>query len=184
VKPSLMEDKKIVSRCLAGEIEAFEFLVNKYQENILSMSWSIMQNKEEAKDVTQEAFAQAYFNLSQFDKTKSFKNWLYSIAYRKCIDRKRKEKLLSRYIKKTMKEESLSSDGKDKEKRIDESEIFGPILAHLNEKERTTISLKMGEGYSAKEIAQIINCAESTVRVYLFNAKRKLKKMLEEKKDV
>lgn len=184
MKPSLMEDKKIVSRCLAGEIEAFEFLVNKYQENILSMSWSIMQNKEEAKDVTQEAFAQAYFNLCHFDKTKSFKNWLYSIAYRKCIDRKRKEKLLSRYIKKTTKEESLSSDGKDKERRIEESEIFGPILAHLNEKERTTIFLKIGDGYSAKEIAQIINCAESTVRVYLFNAKRKLKKMLEEKKDV
>ena len=116
--------------------------------------------------------------------TKSFKNWLYSIAYRKCIDRKRKEKLLTQYIKKTKREESLSSDGKDKERRIDESEIFAPILAHLNEKERTTISLKMGEGYSAKEIAQIINCAESTVRVYLFNAKRKLKKMLEEKKDV
>ena len=179
-----MEDKKIISQCLAGEIEAFEFLVNKYQENILSMSWSIMQNKEEAKDVTQEAFAQAYFNLSHFDMTKSFKNWLYSIAYRRCIDRKRKEKLLAQYIKKAMKEERLSSDGKDKERRIDESEIFGPILAHLNEKERTTISLKMGEGYSAKEIAQIINCAESTVRVYLFNAKRKLKKMLEEKKDV
>ena len=184
MKPSLMEDKTIVSRCLAGESEAFEVLVNRYQEKILSLSWSILQNKEEAKDVTQEAFTQAYFNLVHFDKTKSFKNWLYSIAYRRCIDRKRKEKLLTQYIKKTKKEKRLNHNSKDKERRLDNSEVFGPILARLNEKERTAISLKVSEGYSAREISKIINCAESTARVYLFNAKRKLKKMLEEKKDV
>lgn len=179
-----MEDKEIISRCLSGEIEAFELLVNKYQAKILTMSWSILQNKEEARDITQEAFSQAYFNLSHFDMTKSFKTWLYSIAYKRCLDRKRKEKLWAKYFKKIVKEERLSSDEKNKERRIEDSEIFSPLLSKLNEKERTAISLKMSEGFSAKEIAQIVNCAESTARVYLFNAKRKLKKMLEEKKDV
>lgn len=184
MKPTLMEDKEIISRCLSGEIEVFELLVNKYQSNILNMSWSILQNKEEAKDVTQEAFSLAYFNLSDFDKTRNFKNWLYSIAYKKCMDRKRKEKLSTKYYRKVIKERKLSPDDERKKSRIEDSEIFSPLLRKLNEKERTAICLKMSEGYSAKEIAQIINCAESTARVYLFNAKRKLKNMLEEKKDV
>lgn len=184
MKSTLMEDKDIISRCLSGEIEVFELLVNKYQSSILTMSWGILQNKEEAKDVTQEAFSLAYFNLSNFDKTKSFKNWLYSIAYRRCMDRKRKEKLSAKYFKKVVKEKRVNSKNEKKESRIEDSEIFSPLLRKLKNKERTAICLKIGEGYSAKEIAQIINCAESTARVYLFNAKRKLKNMLEEKKDV
>lgn len=184
MKPSLMEDKEIISRCLSGEIEVFGLLVNKYQANILTMSWSILQNKEEAKDVTQEAFSQAYFNLIHFDKTKSFKNWLYSIAYRRCMDRKRREKVSAKYFKKVIKEEKFSSDDENKERRIEDSETFSLILKKLNKNERTAISLKINEGYSAREIAEILDCAESTAWVYLFHAKRKLKDLLEEKKDV
>jgi RNA polymerase sigma factor (sigma-70 family) len=55
------------------------------------------------------------------------------------------------------------------------------IMKRLNDKERTALSLKLNEGYLAKEIAEILNCKESTVRVYVLNAKRKLKKFLEKK---
>ncbi|MFQ6082542.1 MAG: RNA polymerase sigma factor [Candidatus Aminicenantia bacterium] len=178
-----MEEKEIISRCLSGEIEVFEILVRKYQANVLSLTWNILGDKEEAKDITQEAFIQAYVNLNRFDMTRSFKNWLYSIAYKRCLDRKRKEKSLAKFIKKIIKEERLSDELKTKQRRIEDSEIFNPILNELNEKERTAISLKVNEGYSAREIAQVLNCAESTARVHLFNAKRKLKKVLKEKKD-
>jgi len=72
----------------------------------------------------------------------------------------------------------------DKRRKIEDSEIFSPILSKLKDKERIAISLRVNEGYSAKEIAQTLDCAESTARVYLFNAKRKLRKLLERKKDV
>lgn len=179
-----MDDSKIISRCLSGEREAFELIVKKYQVNILSLSWSILQDKEEARDVTQEAFIQSYLNLSRFDRTRSFKNWLYSIAYKRCLDRKKKEKSLTKFIKKFIKEEELSSKGKNKETRIEDSEVFSSILKNLNKNERTAISLTMNEGYSAREIAEILGCAESTAWVYVFHAKRKLKKLLEETKDV
>lgn len=184
MKKSSMDEKEIISRCLSGEIEAFEMLVTKYQANILALSWSILRNREEAKDVTQEAFIQSYINLNSFDRAKSFKNWLYSIAYRRCLDRKRKEKSSTHFINKMRKQEKLFDDDKSDKKRIEDSDIFSPILRKLNEKERTVISLKMNEGYSEKEIAQVLGCAESTARVLFFNAKRKLKKMLMREKNV
>ena len=51
-----MEDRKVVSCCLSGEIKAFEMLVKKYQESILSLAWFILRDREEAKDVTSGHF--------------------------------------------------------------------------------------------------------------------------------
>ncbi|MCP2604591.1 RNA polymerase sigma factor [Candidatus Aminicenantes bacterium AH-873-B07] len=174
-----MQDKEIISRCLKGEIETFEMLVKKYETHILSFTWNILGNREEAEDATQETFIQAYLNLNRFDMKRNFKNWLYSIAYKRCLDRKRKEKSFFRFIKKFISGEKSRIN--IEKKRIEYSEKFAPLLSKLNEKERTAIILKINEGYSAKEIAEVLNCAESTVRVHLFNAKRKLKKLLEEK---
>lgn len=184
MKLSFMEEAEIISRCMSGDVEAFEMLVKKYQPNIFSMSWNILQDREEARDVTQEAFIQSYLNLYRFDRSRSFKSWLYSIAYRKCLDRIRKKKSQTKFIKKMIKEERLSNEGENKERRIEDSEIFNPLLSKLNKKERAAISLKVNEGYSAREIGQVLNCKESTARVHLFNAKRKLKKFLEKRKDV
>lgn len=159
-------------------------LVTKYQTSILGLTWNILRDREESRDVTQEAFIQCFLHLNQFDRTKSFKNWLYSIAYRRCLDRKKKEKSSTQYLEKIRKEYKLFKDDKNEKRRIEDSEIFSPILKKLDEKERTVLSLKMNEGYSAKEIAQVIGCAESTARVLFFNAKKKLKRILTREKNV
>lgn len=159
-------------------------LVRKYQERVLSLAWFILKDREEAKDVTQDAFVQCYAHLDRFDESRSFKNWLLSIAYKRCLDRKKKAKSSMKYINRAIKEEKLFSTSSHRMRGIEDSEIFNPILDKLNEKERTAISLKINEGYLAKEIAQVLNCTESTARVLLFNAKRKLKNLLEERKDV
>ncbi len=175
-----MEEKEIISHCLKGDVESFEMLVKKYESNVLSLCWNVLKNKQEAEDVAQEAFIQAYFNLNRYDMRRSFKNWLYSIAYNRCLDRIKKEKSFFKFLKNVIREKKLSFDEENKEKRIEDSEMFSQLLNELNEKERTAVTLKVNEGYSAKEIAEVLNCAESTARVHLFNAKRKLKKMLEE----
>ncbi|MCP2618637.1 RNA polymerase sigma factor [Candidatus Aminicenantes bacterium AC-335-A11] len=153
-------------------------LVKKYEKNVLCLAWNILGNREEAEDVTQETFIQAYLSLNRFDTKRSFKNWLYSIAYKRCIDRKRKEKSFYKFVKKFIYGEKLRIN--IEKEGIEYSERFAPLLSKLNEKERTAIILKINEGYSAKEIAEVLNCAESTARVHLFNARRKLKKLLEE----
>jgi len=184
VKTSLMDDTKVISRCLSGEKEAFEVIVKKYQANILFLSWSILGDEEEAKDVTQEAFIQSYLNLNRYDRNRSFKNWLYSIAYKRCLDRKRKEKSLKGFLRRFNKELDLNDEVEKRERRLEDSEIFNSLLKRLNKNERAAICLKINEGYSAREISEILDCAESTAWVHIFHAKRKLKELLEEKKDV
>jgi RNA polymerase sigma factor (sigma-70 family) len=64
---------------------------------------------------------------------------------------------------------------------IEESPLFYPLLKVLNAKERSALSLKLNENYSAREIAEILKCSENTVRVHLYRARRKLKTELQKK---
>jgi RNA polymerase sigma factor (sigma-70 family) len=176
-----MDEKKIISRCLMGEGKAFEMIVNKYQSQLLRFTWSILGDKDEAKDVTQDSFVRSYLHLRSFDPKKCFKTWLFTIAYNRSMDKIRENKSRNRLIDKLKKDDSSVPKNENPEKRLEDSEQFHLILRMLNEKERTALSLKLNEGYLAREIAGVLGCKESTVRVLILNAKRKLKKILEKK---
>jgi len=176
-----MDEKSIISRCLSGDGQAFEMVVNKYQTPLLHFTWSLLGDKDEAKDATQDTFVRSYFHLQSYDPKRSFKTWLYAIAYNRCMDKIRENQSRTRFIKKMEKEKHLTRSRENPEKKLEESQQYLLLLNRLNNKERTAISLKWNEGYLSREIAEILGCKESTVRVYILNAKRKLKKFLEKK---
>lgn len=167
-----MEDCELIERCLKGDMEAFGLIVKKYQSSLLSLSWNILRDIEEAKDSVQETFLQVLQNLNKFDRKRDFKNWLYSIAYKRAIDRKRKITFVIRKIREL---------GKNRNESIkDNHQEVWDLLQKLNQKERTAILLQSLEGFSAKEIGEILSCTENTVRVHIFNARKKLKRLMKE----
>jgi len=155
--------------------------VNRYQSQLLHFTWNILGDKDEAKDATQDSFVRSYLHLQSYDINRSFKTWLYTIAYNRCMDKIRENQSRTRFIKKMRNEQRLNRRRYNPEKRMEDSEHYLQIMKRLNEKERTALSLKLNEGYLSREIAEILGCKESTVRVYILNAKRKLKKFLEKK---
>jgi RNA polymerase sigma-70 factor (ECF subfamily) len=169
------EERLIIRKCLDGNREAFEVLVNRYESHVKTLAWNITGNPEEAVEVSQEAFLQAFKNLHRFHLDKSFKSWLLGITMKRGIDRVRKQKsflnFFNRYIRVVPME-------KVKITTIEESAIFHPLLKKLNERERTALSLQINENYTAREIGKLLNCSENAVRVTLFRAKKKLKKEL------
>ncbi len=171
-----IQDDIVIERSLQGDPEAFEALVKKYQSSLIALTWNILGDPDEACDMVQETFLQVYTHLERFDRTRSFKTWIFSIAVKRCIDRIRKKKSFLKYFNRQTKE--INPVVERKNKRIEEPEIFSPLLKKLNHKERVAISLKVNEGFSAREISEIIKCSESTVRVHLFNAKKKLKELI------
>ncbi|MCX6574984.1 MAG: sigma-70 family RNA polymerase sigma factor [Candidatus Aminicenantes bacterium] len=171
------DDGQTIARCLAGDREAFEMIVNKYQAGVLSLAWSVLGNRAEAEDAAQEAFFRAYVSLQNFDRAKDFKNWLYAIAYKRCLDRIRKLKTEKKYRSRMA--DALVTSGLKKEPGTEESAILSPLLEKLTVKERLVLSLSINDEYTADEIAEVLQCAVSTARVHLFNAKRKLRKELE-----
>jgi RNA polymerase sigma-70 factor (ECF subfamily) len=174
-----MDEKSIVSRCLRGDGQAFEMFVNKYQSSLLHFTWRILGDKDEAKDATQDAFVRSYFHLHNYDPNRSFKTWLFKIAYNRCMDKLREKQSHQRLMKKIEKSQHPTRARENPEKILEDSQQYQLLLKRLNTRERTAISLKWNEGYLSREIAEILGCKESTVRVYILNAKRKLKKFLE-----
>lgn len=179
-----MDDERIVSSCLAGRREAFELLVKKYQAPILHLAWRILGDEDEAKDAAQDTFVQAFNNLQRFDRNMSFKSWIYSIACKRCIDRKRKEKSRWNFLQKVIRERPLYTKDEDRTYRIQDSGDLYRVLKKLSARERVAITLKVNDACSAAEIAKVLGCAEGTARVYLFNARKKLRKMLQGKEHV
>jgi RNA polymerase sigma-70 factor (ECF subfamily) len=172
------EDRQIIARCLAGERESFEMIVQKYQSGVLALAWSVLRDKADAEDIAQETFFRAYMNLNKFDPSKSFKNWLYAIAFKRCLTGLENAKN-ERKSRLKIAEEAIRHDPRPEwERSVDDRSVLAPLLARLSSKERLALSLAVNEGCSSAEIAEVLHCAESTARVFVFNAKRKLRKML------
>ena len=181
---TFMEENEIITRCLNGDTEAFAMIVTRYQEPLMALCWSLLRNPEEARDATQDAFVQAFRHLGRYDPSRSLKNWLYSIAYHRCLDKIRKEKSFILYMRKGAAVEFDHGSGDSHFSNPDFSDGINRLLGRLQDRERIALLLKVRDGYTAVEIAQIFDCAESTARVYLFNARRKLRKWMKENIDV
>jgi RNA polymerase sigma-70 factor (ECF subfamily) len=168
-------EAQMIRSCLAGNREAFEILVNRYESHVKVLAWNIVGNPEEAMEISQETFLQAFKNLHLFDISKNFKSWLLGITIKRSIDKLRKQKSFLNFFQRYSLEVPLTNE---EIKPIEESPIFQLILIRLKERERIALSLQINENYTAKEIGKILDCSENSVRVLLFKAKKKLKKVL------
>ena len=202
-----MEDLEAVVRCLEGETDAFEFLVRKYQAPLLALGANILGNLEEARDVAQDTFFLAFLKLGDFDRGRSFKNWLYAIAVHKCIDRNRRQRNFLRKVvgpdgaaaawtgATALEQDPRREHPQEAEDSREADPDRGPAgtglvgrrmdrqLGRLSLKERTALVLSAVDGYSAAEAGRIMNCSENTVRVHLFRARAKLREYRKENGD-
>lgn len=167
-----------IERVLRGESSAYESLVNRYQAGLVAFLWNLLGNGEDARDAAQEAFIKAYVNLGRFDRTRSFKTWLFAIAYKHGIDLLRRKRPLPDLWDK-MTTTGHAPFAAAEPGPIEESPMWRPLLARITTQERAVLALKYNEGLEIGEISSALGCAESTVRVHLLNARRKLKKELQ-----
>lgn len=172
------DENQLIETCLLGSRNDFEPLVKKYRSPVIALAINILGNYDDALDIAQETFVQAFTNLRRFDTQRNFKSWILGIAAKRCLDHLKKQKSFLNYFLKHPKQFHLNANISTDHKTIEESEIFSPLLKKMKNKERVAILLKINENYSAKEIADVLDCSESTARVHLFNAKQKLKKEL------
>lgn len=180
-----MNETEIILSCLAGNADAFEPLVNIYQPRVVALAWNILGDPDEARDIAQETFIQAFTRLDTFDTQRNFKSWLLGITYKRAIDRTRRKKSFLKYFKhKTQTFTSKDLEAPQRPQTIQNSEIFAPLLVHLKEKERSALALQINENYSAKEIADTLDCSEANARMLVFRAKRKLKAILSEREEL
>jgi RNA polymerase sigma factor (sigma-70 family) len=173
-----MREETAIQKCLAGEVDAFETLVRRYQGSLIAVARRLLGDGDEALDAVQETFVQAFVNLHRFDPRRNFKTWLLAIGVRRCLDLLKKRKTILNYFRQQAKELEKQPPGGGERRGIEESEIFSPLIGTLKPRERAALLLSIDGGYTGVEIAEILKCSENTVRVHLYNARRKLKTAL------
>ena len=184
-----MDEKKVIAECLRGKTESFRQIVEAYADQMMALALSLLGNRQDAEDVCQEAFVQAFRNLHRYNPARNFRNWLLTILYRRSLDVKRKRTRWRRFLHHLsgyfLEAPSLSISrnmpGNDSEE-IEMPGLSFPFLDSLTTQERASLILWATEGLNSQEIATILGCRPSTVRVHLYLARRKIKAWLDEKK--
>lgn len=182
------EDLAILEAVRAGDPTAYRGLVEKYQQRVYGMVYGMLRNREDARDITQDAFVKAYNNLDKFRLESSFYTWLYRIAMNLAIDATRRRK---RRVTTEFDEQIASRDGtgavsdqhhrESPSRSLERQQLHTHIMAaieELPEDQRQAILLRELEGLSYKDISDIMGIPEGTVMSRLFYARKKLQKLL------
>lgn len=173
-------DQKLVERVQAGDKQAFDMLVQKYQHKLIKMIGRYVSDPSEAQDVAQEAFIKAYRALPRFRGDSSFYTWIYRIGANTAknylvaqgrrppgndVDAQDAEQ----YVQDSLLREMDTPEGMAQRDEIERT-VFETI-DELPEDLRTAITLRELDGLSYEEIAQAMDCPVGTVRSRIFRAR-------------
>jgi RNA polymerase sigma factor (sigma-70 family) len=183
----LNQSDELIDKIKKGDQSGFTAVVDQYQELVYNTAISIVQNKEDADDITQEVFVQVYLSIQSFKGDSKFSTWLYRITVSKALDHERKKKRKKRFgfmqsLFGSQQEEvfhpvEFDHPGVQLEKKESARDLFR-ALKQLPEKQRIAFTLHKMEGQSYQEIAAIMNTSLYAVESMMSRARTNLKKIL------
>lgn len=161
----LIDDIRLVTSVLQGDVDSFSVIVNKYELMILKFVYNMIKQKEAAEDITQEVFITIYNKLYMYDKKHSFSNWILQISKNKCIDYMRKYN--KGYESDIDEEYNVSSKDMSPEEVAEYNETKLTIKKYINTLEETDkqiLILRYSQNLTFIDIAEVLNLTESTVK--------------------
>lgn len=178
------EDAQLIDAALAGDSAAFGQLVRRYQDRLYNTLVHVVGSVEEAQDVAQEAFVQAFVKLESFQRTSAFYTWLYRIAFNAAISRRRRHKpvVSVEQTRELTGDEPLDNHDAPHE-RIEREERVAQVqtaLAALSEEHRAILVLREMEGFAYETISEMLDLPVGTVRSRLFRARMQMREQLQE----
>ena len=185
-----VSDKDLILKAVKSDQSAFEELVYRYDRVVLSIALRYSKDPDEAKDIYQEVFIRVFKSLKKFQFQCEFSTWLFRITTNVCltyISRKKVHLKLSEFdgdeadnFDSNHREELIYDGISPEEKTVenDVSEIVNAAVDTLSPKQKITFVLKHYEGYKIREISEMLGCKEGTVKKYLFDAVKNLRKKL------
>lgn len=179
----------LIKRASSGDSHAFEALVSRYDKKVLSIAMRYVKSEDDAQDIYQEVFLRVFKNLSNFEFKSEFSTWLYRITVNVCLnflEKQKKINALSIYenfggedddnsfsFESTLKAKDLNPEENLSNK--EKGELIKDAIETLSPKQKMVFTLKHFEELKIKEIAEIMDCTEGTVKRYLFDATGKLR---------
>jgi RNA polymerase sigma-70 factor (ECF subfamily) len=170
--------KEIIELCKAGNSRAQQQLYQLYSKAMFNICCRMMYNREEAEDMLQESFTEAFIKLNTFRYESSFGSWLKRIVVNKCINelKRRKSDLI---LTENIPDKNAADDnGEDIETTKLKVNHVMRAMDELPEGYRIVFSLYLLEGYDHTEISQIMGISESTSKSQFSRAKQRVKEIL------
>ncbi|GAB3909820.1 RNA polymerase sigma factor [Mucilaginibacter boryungensis] len=172
---------QLVAECKQGSKKACFELYKLYAKAMLNIAFRVVGNMDEAEDVLQEAFLDAFNRIKDFRQETTFGLWLKQIVVHRSINLLRKRKMEWAELEEGELENIADEEPDDQEEMLYKVERVKAAMKELPEGYRVVISLYLLEGYDHEEIGQILNISENTSRTQFLRAKRKLSEILKQK---
>ena len=181
---SLCQEEMIaMQRCRRGSKEAFELFVNKYMKQAYFIALGLVGNREDALDLSQEAFVRAYRNINHVKPGCGFFPWFYQILKNLCVShlRRRRYRQASSLDSDDCPEVAAVADHFSPEVVASKGEIQERVwqaIGKLDDKHREVIILRHFQDMSYEQMAQALFCNIGTVTSRLYYARKRLKELL------
>ena len=183
---SLTDEGSIIERCKKGDREAFASIVQHYMKPAYYVALGYVGKPDDALDLSQDAFVNAFRHIRRFDSSKSFFPWFYSILKNLCMNhlnriRRRREDSIDEMAEEEgqvcIPIETVSPEESVVRKELEVK--IGQALQRLRPREREIIILQHFQDYSYQEIADLLGIPIGTVMSRLYSARQSLKRELE-----
>ena len=163
------DDAAVVARCLAGEHNAYEAIVSRYQKGLFNVALRMLGNYEDAKDATQTAFIKAYEHLDSFNPEQRFFNWLFRILKNECLN-----SLRGRRAAEPVSVGLAATNRADPVEERERHQAVQSALLTLSVEYREVVVLRHFTDLSYDEIAATLGIPPKTVKSRLYTARQQL----------
>jgi len=180
-----MTDEELMSSFREGNMSAMEGIFSRYKCAVFNFALRYLANRAEAEDVAGEVFLTVVSGRYHYSPDAKFSTWLFTVTRNACISRIRSgKKLFSLWFKTEEGEEQemqfpdTSLPGPDELIKREQSVILEKALAHLPLGQREAIILREYQDMSYEEIARVLNCSLSNVKILIYRGRENLRKEL------
>ena len=185
-------DFQLIKKARDGDSVAFETLLYRYDRHVLNIAASFRNNEEDAKDIYQEVFLRVYKGLKNFQFRSEFSTWLFRVTTNVCITYENKKK---KYNHDSLDKNSFDDDENSapvseyiSSESFSDSKVLGnetrekinKAVETLPAKQKMAFTLKYFQGLKIKEIAEMMNSSEGTIKRYLFTSTNKMRDLLKD----
>lgn len=186
LRTEVRTDAFLVEATLSGSREAFGQLVERYQDRLFNTLTRVLGSRDDASEVLQDAFVQAYTKLGSFRGSSQFYTWIYRVAlnlacsHRRRNIRRRDEQSVDQ-IRELSGAEPVDRNPQPEQavERAEQAELVQAALLSISDEHRQILVLREMEDCSYETIAEILDLPVGTVRSRLFRARLQLKEVLE-----
>ena len=169
-------DEELARQTQAGSLDAFEQLVDRYEDRVHAFVAQFCRNATDARELTQDTFVTAFQKIVQFDARRRFAAWLFTIARRKCIDRHR---AVAPVADDSIPDQPDESDPSELIARHEEGQnLWRLARERLGENQFQALWLHYADDMNVAQIAQVLGKTRVHIKVMLFRARQILAREL------